>query len=32
MVYTGGFKRYHETCYRELESGFPGYELLAPPA
>ena len=31
MVYTGGFKRYHETCYREIESGFPGYELLAPP-
>ena len=31
MVYTGGFKRYNETCYRELEGGFPGYELLAPP-
>lgn len=31
MVYTGGFKRYHETCYRELASGFPGYELLGPP-
>jgi cation diffusion facilitator CzcD-associated flavoprotein CzcO len=31
MVYCGGFKRYHETCYRELEAGFPGYELLAAP-
>lgn len=30
MVYCGGFKRYHRTCYDELESGFPGYELLAP--
>lgn len=27
MVYCGGFKRYHETCYRELAEGFPGYEL-----
>ncbi len=31
MVYCGGFKRYHETCYRELENGFPGYELMASP-
>ncbi|MCB1746764.1 MAG: NAD(P)/FAD-dependent oxidoreductase [Gammaproteobacteria bacterium] len=31
MVYCGGFKRYNETCYRELEEGFPGYELMAPP-
>jgi len=31
MVYTGGFKRYNETCYRELEGGFPGYELLESP-
>jgi cation diffusion facilitator CzcD-associated flavoprotein CzcO len=31
MVYCGGFKRYHETCYRELENGFPGYEMLASP-
>ena len=31
MVYCGGFKRYNETCYRELENGFPGYELLASP-
>jgi cyclohexanone monooxygenase len=28
MVYCGGFKRYNETCYRELEEGFPGYELV----
>ncbi|MEC9344819.1 MAG: NAD(P)/FAD-dependent oxidoreductase [Pseudomonadota bacterium] len=28
MVYRGGFKRYNETCYDELERGFPGYELL----
>ena len=28
MVYCGGFKRYHETCLSELESGFPGYDLL----
>ena len=28
MVYCGGFKRYNETCYRELAEGFPGYELL----
>jgi cyclohexanone monooxygenase len=31
MVYCGGFKRYNETCYAELEDGFPGYELLASP-
>ena len=31
MVYCGGFKRYNETCYGELEEGFPGYELLEPP-
>ncbi len=31
MVYCGGFKRYNETCYGELEAGFPGYELVAPP-
>jgi len=31
MVYCGGFKRYNETCYRELEDGFPGYELLTSP-
>ncbi|MBX9605854.1 MAG: NAD(P)/FAD-dependent oxidoreductase [Gammaproteobacteria bacterium] len=30
MVYCGGFKRYHQTCYDELESGFPGYELIPP--
>ncbi|ANK83616.1 MAG: hypothetical protein TEF_19430 [Rhizobiales bacterium NRL2] len=29
MVYRGGFKRYNETCYAELENGFPGYELIA---
>lgn len=28
MVYCGGFKRYNETCYQELENGFPSYELL----
>ncbi|MGE0861188.1 MAG: flavin-containing monooxygenase [Gammaproteobacteria bacterium] len=31
MVYCGGFKRYHRTCYDELESGFPGYEVIVPP-
>jgi cation diffusion facilitator CzcD-associated flavoprotein CzcO len=31
MVYCGGFKRYNETCYRELENGFPGYAMLASP-
>ncbi|NNL87348.1 MAG: NAD(P)/FAD-dependent oxidoreductase [Myxococcales bacterium] len=31
MVYCGGFKRYNETCYGELEKGFPGYELLETP-
>ena len=31
MVYCGGFKRYHDTCYRELAEGFPGYELRPPP-
>lgn len=30
MVYCGGFKRYHQTCYDELESGFPGYEVIPP--
>ena len=30
MVYCGGFKRYNETCYRELENGLPGYELMKP--
>lgn len=29
MVYRGGFKRYNETCYAEIEQGFPGYELLS---
>lgn len=29
MVYRGGFKRYHDTCYAELQDGFPGYELLS---
>ena len=28
MVYRGGFKRYNETCYDELENGFPGYDLI----
>lgn len=28
MVYRGGFSRYNDACYRELEQGFPGYELL----
>jgi hypothetical protein len=28
MVYYGGFKRYNEACYSELQSGFPGYELM----
>ena len=28
MVYCGGFKRYNETCYGELENGFPGYDLM----
>ena len=28
MVYCGGFKRYNETCYQELEDGFPSYELI----
>ncbi|WP_417517882.1 flavin-containing monooxygenase [Minwuia sp.] len=28
MVYRGGFKRYHDACYAELESDFPGYELV----
>ena len=28
MVYCGGFKRYNETCYAEIERGFPGYELI----
>ena len=31
MVYCGGFKRYNETCYAELEAGFPGYEQIEPP-
>ncbi|MEC9248356.1 MAG: hypothetical protein VX986_04995, partial [Pseudomonadota bacterium] len=31
MVYCGGFKRYNETCYRELEDGFPGYKLISAP-
>jgi len=31
MVYCGGFKRYNETCYGELEDGFPGYEIMASP-
>lgn len=31
MVYCGGFKRYNETCYDELEAGFPGYELITAP-
>ena len=31
MVYCGGFKRYNETCYGELENGFPGYELVKSP-
>lgn len=30
MVYCGGLKRYNETCYGELEGGFPGYELVPP--
>jgi cation diffusion facilitator CzcD-associated flavoprotein CzcO len=29
MVYCGGFKRYNDTCYGELEEGFPGYELMS---
>jgi cation diffusion facilitator CzcD-associated flavoprotein CzcO len=29
MVYCGGFKRYNETCYGELENNFPGYEVMA---
>ncbi|MDF1720290.1 MAG: NAD(P)/FAD-dependent oxidoreductase [Minwuia sp.] len=29
MVYRGGFNRYHEACYAELDSGFKGYELLS---
>jgi len=29
MVYCGGFKRYNETCYKELAEGFPGYELIS---
>ncbi len=28
MVYCGGFKRYNETCYSELGSNFPGYEIF----
>ena len=28
MVYCGGFKRYNETCYGELENDFPGYDLM----
>ncbi len=31
MIYCGGFKRYNEKCYSELEDGFPGYELISPP-
>ena len=31
MVYCGGFKRYNETCYAELEKNFPGYELMDAP-
>ncbi|MFT5417688.1 MAG: cation diffusion facilitator CzcD-associated flavoprotein CzcO [Gammaproteobacteria bacterium] len=31
MVYCGGFKRYHETCYGELADGFPGYEIMESP-
>jgi cation diffusion facilitator CzcD-associated flavoprotein CzcO len=31
MVYCGGFKRYNETCYGELENGFPGYEIMTSP-
>ena len=31
MVYCGGFKRYNETCYAEIERGFPGYELIESP-
>jgi cation diffusion facilitator CzcD-associated flavoprotein CzcO len=32
MVYCGGFKRYHEKCYSELDNDFPGYELIEPTA
>lgn len=28
MVYRGGFKRYHDTCYAEIDREFPGYEIL----
>lgn len=28
MVYRGGFKRYHDSCYAEIDQGFPGYELI----
>ncbi len=31
MVYCGGFQRYNETCYAELERGFPGYEVMGSP-
>ncbi|MBT5754169.1 MAG: NAD(P)/FAD-dependent oxidoreductase [Acidimicrobiaceae bacterium] len=31
MVYCGGFKRYNDTCYSELERDFPGYELMESP-
>lgn len=28
MVYRGGFRRYHDSCYAEIDQGFPGYELI----
>jgi len=31
MGYCGGFKRYNDTCYSELERDFPGYELMESP-
>jgi len=30
MVYCGGFKRYNQRCLREIQEGFPGYELIPP--
>ena len=31
MVYCGGFKRYNETCFGELDAGFPGYDVMRRP-
>ena len=27
MVYTGGFKKYNDICFKEIADGFPSYEF-----